>query len=162
MFSHVCQWFHMFFWGKKNIASCEREVTDPIPFCLWNCMVSGTTTQHCWFFRKIGIAHYRDCIYCNTWTWNVTPFTVKRDSENIIDCKTRRVPWFLNGAYFMLSRVYYWLQNAIQNATMDNCIQISVYQTPSPSPPLTPLISVDTLVEYSIQRLNCDCIDNCM
>jgi hypothetical protein len=32
----------------------------------------------------VGTAHYRDSIYCN-------PFTAKRDSENISDCKTRHV-----------------------------------------------------------------------
>jgi len=42
---------------------------------------------------------------------------------------------------------------------MDNYMILSVYQTPSPIPPLTPLISVDTLLECLIQRLNCDCID---
>ncbi len=36
----------------------------------------------------------------NTWTRNVIRFTPKRDSENIIDCKTRRVTWFLNDAWF--------------------------------------------------------------
>ena len=35
----------------------------------------------------LGHVHYRDSIYCNTWTRNVIRFTAKRDDENIIDCK---------------------------------------------------------------------------
>ena len=61
-----------------------------------------------------GLWFYRDSIYCNTWTRNVIAFTAKRDSENIIDHKTRHVTWFLNDAWFTLSIVYYWLQNAIR------------------------------------------------
>ncbi len=45
---------------------------------------------------------------------HVVPFAAKRDSENIIDYKTRRVTWFLNDTCFMLSIVYYWLKNAIR------------------------------------------------
>ncbi len=65
-------------------------------------------------YDRLGNVHYRDSIYSNTRTRNVVPFTAKRDSENIIDCKTRHVTWFLNDVWFTLSIVYYWLQNAIR------------------------------------------------
>ncbi len=50
--------------------------------------------------KRIRHVHYRDSIYWNTWTRSVVRFTAKRDSENIIDCKTRRVMWFLNDTCF--------------------------------------------------------------
>ena len=43
---------------------------------------------------------------------------------------------------FMLSRVYYWLQNAIQNATMDNCIQ---------------LMRIQLVADHPILRSRCPC-----
>jgi hypothetical protein len=43
--------------------------------------------------------------------------------------------------------------------TMDNCIQLAVYQTPSPIPPFP--LYLDTLLQCA-RLLNCDCIDNSM
>ncbi len=63
--------------------------------------------------RVCRYAHYRDSIYCNTWTWHVIPFTTKRDSENIIDCKTRTRYVISKLCWLHVIIVYYWLQNAI-------------------------------------------------
>jgi hypothetical protein len=71
----------------------QKQISDPP---LYPLRITKRRTP----VRVVGIAHYRDSIYCNTWTRNVTPFTAKRDSENIIDCKTRRVTWFLNDVCF--------------------------------------------------------------
>ena len=66
--------------------------------------------------RSLGSLHYLDSIYCITWTRNVIPFTVKRDSENIIDYKTRRVTWFLNNAWFK-TRFFVWHKPVTTRAT---------------------------------------------
>jgi hypothetical protein len=67
------------------------------------------------------------------------------------DYKTSCVTWFLNHTYLMLSIIYYWLQHAIlwlvytaydqgSHMTMNNYIQVGLYQTPSPIPPIPPLM----------------------
>ena len=60
---------------------------------------------------------------------NILLLTVKRDS--IIDCNTQ----FCAGDMPLTTRFL-----PSQYMTMDNCIQLAVYQTPSPIPSLPPLI----------------------
>jgi hypothetical protein len=79
---------------------------------------------------------------CKTWKWKML-LTTKRQVFG---------DFYIN-TYFMLSIVYYWLQNAILSLvftsndwgshmymTMDYHTQVGLYQTPSPIPPIPPLI----------------------
>ena len=65
----------------KTLAH-TKEQTPQLP-------LSGNLQEN--LESSLGNVDYRDSIYSNTRTRNVVPFTAKRDSENIIDCKTRRV-----------------------------------------------------------------------